>query len=179
MLLAKETVDCFGGVHGGFGGLPPPPEPLPAQPLSTQQTSRAPAAPGLRMPTPSPRICSPPPLARPRGEIKEQSANCGSVTGLERGLERRQVLQLVGKAAQAVEHAVDLALCPFELLRTHLGEGAAQLVVQRHESVHARDTGLTDAAVDLAGEIDELIGLANHLFHRILRCDAQKQRVST
>src|SRR5262249_28388999 len=90
-----------------------------------------------------------------------------SVPGLERRLERGEVLQLVVQPAQALEHAVHLALRPLELLRAHLRAGVAQLIVERDEPVDAGDTRLGDATVDLAREVDEVIGLADHLFHRV------------
>src|SRR5438093_1692135 len=75
------------------------------------------------------------------------------------------MLELVGQTAEALEDPVHLPLGPFELLRADLGERAAQLIVEGDKAVDARDAGIRDAAVDLAREIDELIGLAHHIFH--------------
>src|SRR5436305_258056 len=81
---------------------------------------------------------------------------------------RRQgsvVRQLVGARPQALQHAAHLALRPLELLLAHLPEGAAELIVEADEAFDAGDAGLGDAAVDLVGEVDDLIGLAHHVFH--------------
>src|SRR2546427_7464264 len=89
----------------------------------------------------------------------------GSVTRLERGLQCREVIQLIRQPLETVEDTVHLTLRPFQLLRTHLGEGAAQLIIDGDEAIDTREPGFRDAPVDLAGEIDDLIRLAHHLFH--------------
>src|SRR5581483_1353274 len=91
-----------------------------------------------------------------------QRSGGGSVTGFERRLEGREVVQLVGETLQALEHPVHLALCPLELLRAHLRERAAELIVRRHQAVDPGETGLRDAAVDLTREVDDLIRLTHH-----------------
>ena len=88
-----------------------------------------------------------------------------SVARLEGGLQGGEMLKLVGQAPKALEDAVHLTLGPFELLRADLGECAAQLIIEGDEAVDARNPGIRDAAVDLAREIDELIGLAHHVFN--------------
>ena len=75
------------------------------------------------------------------------------------------MLELVVQALQTLEHAIDLALRPLELLRADLRERATELIVQRDEALDARDAGVGDAAVDLAREVDEVIRLSNHVFH--------------
>src|SRR5213594_3071025 len=93
----------------------------------------------------------------------------GSVSLVEHGLQGGQVRELLRQTPEALEDAGDLALGPLELLRGHLRERAAQLIVEGDHALDAGDAGVGDAAVDLAREVDELIGLAHHLFHRFLR----------
>src|SRR5206468_1103110 len=100
---------------------------------------------------------------------KERRGVRGSVPLVEHGLERRQVRELVRQAPEGLEDAGDLALGPLELLRGHLRERAAQLIVEGDHALDAGDTGIGDAAVDLAREVDELIGLVHHLVHEGLR----------
>src|SRR5206468_435069 len=69
---------------------------------------------------------------------KERRGVRGSVPLVEHGLERRQVRELVRQAPEGLEDAGDLALGPLELLRGHLRERAAQLIV---EGDHALDAG--------------------------------------
>ena len=73
--------------------------------------------------------------------------------------------QFLGEPSQALEHAAHLALGPLELLLAHLPERAAELIVEADEAFDTGDAGLGDAAVDLVGEVDDLIGLAHHVFH--------------
>src|SRR5262245_54941881 len=148
MLLAYEIVVGSGGVQ------PPPPPwfsllPLPAHPESAA-TSKALAT--------APR----------RPFMQRDGAPVNSVPVLERRLERRQVRELFGELLQAVENAAHFALRPLELLRAHLGERGAQLIVQSHQPLDPRHARFRHTPVDLAREVDDLICLPNLFFHGYL-----------
>src|SRR5262249_51208884 len=88
------------------------------------------------------------------------------VARAERGLERSQVLELLGELLEALDHARRLTLGPLDLLMRHLAERHAKLVVEPDEPFDtSRDARIRDPAVDVAREIDDLIGLSQHLVH--------------
>src|SRR5262249_37987456 len=59
----------------------------------------------------------------------------GSVTGFESCFEGRQMVQLVGEALETLEDSIDLTLRPLQLLRAHLGERAAQLIIDGDQAI--------------------------------------------
>jgi hypothetical protein len=63
---------------------------------------------------------------------------------------------------------VHLALRPLDLLHADLRQRATQLIVQSDEAFDSRDTRFPDSSIDLTGEVDDLIRLANHLVHHNL-----------
>src|SRR5262245_29492764 len=84
----------------------------------------------------------------------------------ERGLERGQVLELLGELLEALDHSRRLTLGPLDLLMRDLAERHPELVVEANEPFDtSRDAGIRDPAVDVAREIDDLIGLSQHLVH--------------
>src|SRR5262245_23112769 len=90
---------------------------------------------------------------------------------LERGFERSQVAELARQPLQALEYPCDFALSPLDLLHADLRERASQLIVEPDEPFDSRHARFSDSSIDLTGEIDDLIRLANHLVHHsLLRC---------
>ena len=84
------------GVHDGFGGPP-------------SAVAAAAGAAGEQ-------------AGREQGDPESPGAP-GSVAGLERGLEGREMAQLLGQPLQALEHPVHLTLRPLELVLAHLRRG--------------------------------------------------------
>src|SRR5947207_343867 len=73
---------------------------------------------------------------------------------------------------------MDFALRPLDFLEAHLGERAAKLVVETHESLDPGNSGIADAPIDLTREVDDLIGLPHHLVHHVLqRSEAKSPRL--